>query len=160
MATVASVIADFSGLSTADKEYVKRILISNPLNINMEKLLTNERFANGRVCPNCCCTHISRYGLTPKGKQRYLCNGCKKTFVITTNSIASGTRKSFNVWERFVECMINGFSVRKSADICGIHRNTALIWRYKILDTLQKMANSVTLNGIIEADETFFPLMN
>ncbi len=52
--------------------------------------------------------------------------------------------------------MMNGFSIRKTAEICGIHRNTAFYWRHKILDALQNMANSVKLNGIIEVDETFF----
>lgn len=54
--------------------------------------------------------------------------------------------------------MMNGFSVRKSALICGINKDTAFIWRHKILDTLQNMAANVNLDGIVEADETFFPL--
>ena len=54
--------------------------------------------------------------------------------------------------------MMHGFSVRKTASICGIHRNTAFIWRHKILGALQNMADSVVLNGIVEADETFFPV--
>lgn len=33
--------------------------------------------------------------------------------------------------------MMNGFSVRKSAAICGINKDTAFIWRHKILDALQ-----------------------
>ena len=39
------------------------------------------------------------------------------------------------------------------------HRNTAFLWRHKILDALQNMADDVTLDGIIEADETFFAMM-
>ncbi len=54
--------------------------------------------------------------------------------------------------------MMNGLSIRKTADICGIHRNTAFIWRHKILDALQNMATKVKLDGIIEADETFFAI--
>jgi transposase-like protein len=54
--------------------------------------------------------------------------------------------------------MMNGLSIRKTAAICGIHRNTAFIWRQKILDALQNMANDVNLEGIIEADETFFAI--
>ena len=52
--------------------------------------------------------------------------------------------------------MLNGFSIRKTAAVCGIHRNTAFYWRHKILDALQNMANTVQLNGIVEVDETFF----
>lgn len=83
---------------------------------------------------------------------------CGKSFVATTNSAVSGTRKDFFVWEKYVVCMLNGLSVRKTAEICGIHRNTAFVWRHKILDALQNMADSVVLDGIVEADETFFAL--
>lgn len=54
--------------------------------------------------------------------------------------------------------MLNGFSVRKTADVCGIHRNTAFAWRHKILDALPNMADEVTFDGIVEADETFFAI--
>ena len=54
--------------------------------------------------------------------------------------------------------MMNGLSICKTAAVCGIHRNTAFIWRHKILDALQNMADEVKLDGIIEADETFFAI--
>lgn len=53
---------------------------------------------------------------------------------------------------------MNGFSVRKTASICSIHKDTAFIWRHKVLDALQNMAKSVNLDGIIEADKTFFAI--
>jgi transposase-like protein len=52
--------------------------------------------------------------------------------------------------------MMNGLTLTKSAAICGIRVSTAFIWRHKILDALQNMANDVQLDGIVEADETFF----
>ena len=70
----------------------------------------------------------------------------------------SGTRKDLSVWEKYIDCMMNGLSIRKTAVACGIHRNTAFLWRHKILDALQNMADDVTLEGIIEADETFFAI--
>lgn len=50
-------------------------------------------------------------------------------------------------------------ALRKSAAICKINRNTAFVWRHKILDTLALLATKQKrLGGIVEADETFFPL--
>lgn len=46
--------------------------------------------------------------------------------------------------------MMNGFTVRKSAEICGINKDTAFIWRHKILDAMQNMQAEVTLDGIME----------
>ena len=54
--------------------------------------------------------------------------------------------------------MMNSFTVRRSAEIFGINKDTAFIWRHKVLDALQNMQNSVELNGVVEADETFFAL--
>lgn len=120
--------------------------------------VAKERFANGRVCPLCGCIHVVRNGHRKDGTQRYVCKDCGKSFVIATNSIVSGTRKDLSVWEQYIDCMMNGLSIRKTAVACGIHRNTAFLWRHKILDALQNMADDVTLDGIIEADETFFAI--
>ena len=125
--------------------------------MNIEDFVAKERFANGRVCPLCGCIHVVRNGHRKDGTQRYVCKDCGKSFVIATNSIVSGTRKDLSVWEQYIDCMMNGLSIRKTAVACGIHRNTAFLWRHKILDALQNMADDVTLDGITEADETFSP---
>ena len=118
-----------------------------------------ERFSDGRVCPYCGGKHIVRNGRRKKDDvQRYVCRGCGKSFVANSNSITAGTRKGYSVWRRYVECMMNGYSVRKSAKVCGIHRNTAFAWRHKILDALQEMEDDVVLSGIVEADEKYFAI--
>lgn len=48
------------------------------------------------------------------------------------------------------------FSLRKSAEICGISLDTAFSWRHKILDALQNMQADITLKGVVESDKTFF----
>lgn len=60
--------------------------------------------------------------------------------------------------EKYIQCMMNGLTVRKTAEICGIHRNTSFICRHKIIDSLQKLAEPTELDGRVEADETFFLL--
>jgi len=99
-----------------------------------------------------------RNGHRKDGKQRYLCKVCDKSFVSNTNSITSGTKKGLYVWMKYIECMINGLPLRESAFICKIHRNTAFMWRHKVLVALQKITEDINLSGIVEADETFFPV--
>lgn len=56
--------------------------------------------------------------------------------------------------------MMNGLSIRKTATACGIHRNTAFLWRHKILNALnalQNIADDVSVDGIFQADETLLP---
>lgn len=160
MVTVADILALINGLSPIEKTQLKTILLDNKSEIReLEQLISEERFKGGLVCPLCGCTgHISRNGHRKDGKQRYICKDCGKSFIANTNSITSGTQMKLFVWKKYVECMFNGMSVRKTADICGIHRNTAFTWRHKIIDALQDTAQRTNLNGIIEADETFFPV--
>ena len=108
-------------------------------------------------CPHCKSTKIVKNGLR-NSIQRFICKDCNKSFTVRTNTITEHSKKSFETWSKFIECMMNSFTVRRSAEICGINKDTAFIWRHKVLDALQNMQNSVELNGVVEADETFFAL--
>lgn len=158
MFSVNDILKAISQLSTADQGYLRAMLLSSTFidSMGIEQFVSNERFANGRVCPLCGSVSVIRNGHRADGTQRFICRDCNKSFVATTNSIVAGTQKGISVWEQYVSCMMNGMSIRKTAEFCGIHRNTAFYWRHKILDALQNMADGVKLNGIIEADETFF----
>ena len=160
MPTIKDALDIIGKLTVAEQESLKTMLLSTAFvkSLNIEDFVAKERFANGRVCPLCGCIHVVRNGHRKDGTQRYVCKDCGKSFVIATNSIVSGTRKDLSVWEQYIDCMMNGLSIRKTAVACGIHRNTAFLWRHKILDALQNMADDVTLDGIIEADETFFAI--
>lgn len=160
MPTIKDALDIIGKLTVAEQESLKTMLLRPAFvkSLNIEDFVAKERFANGRVCPLCGCIHVVRNGHRKDGTQRYVCKDCGKSFVIATNSIVSGTRKDLSVWEQYIDCMMNGLSIRKTAVACGIHRNTAFLWRHKILDALQNMADDVTLDGIIEADETFFAI--
>ena len=105
-------------------------------------------------CPICNSSSIKKNG-TVDGIQRYLCKDCKKTFGNTHNTILKSSKKDLDVWEKYVHCMIEKYPLRKCAQLCGISLPTAFAWRHKILDALQNMMNDVTLDGVVEADETF-----
>lgn len=117
----------------------------------------SKKAENGISCPHCSSFNIKKNG--HKGlMQRFMCHDCHKTFSARNNTITFSSKKSFATWKKYLECMMNGFTVRRSAEICGINKDTAFIWRHKVLDALQNMQNSVELNGVVEADETFFAL--
>jgi transposase-like protein len=122
---------------------------------NYSQFSENPRLHAGVECPHCHSKHVSRNGKHNE-KQRYICVNCEKTFGLTTNSILAWTKKSPSVWFKYSKCMINGFSLRKSAIECGINIQTAFNWRHKILQALT-VREETTLSGIIESDETYFP---
>lgn len=122
-----------------------------------EEAMTERRFSGGRFCVHCNGKHIVRNGHAANGMQRYLCRDCGKTFVITTNTLLSHSRKGIDVWQKYLDCLMNGDSLRKSAGKCGINLPTSFKWRHKILDALGEFMEK-ELTGIVEADETFYPV--
>ena len=108
-------------------------------------------------CPDCSASYIIKFGKNRLGKQRYRCNHCGRLFVIpTTKSPLSCSKKPAQMWFRYVECMENGMSIRKSAAIVGITPNTSFQWRHKILNAIKSELPS-KLSGIIEIDEVIIP---
>ncbi len=50
--------------------------------------------------------------------------------------------------------MIEGKSLAKTAELCGVHPTTAFRWRHRFL---RAPASDKPLRGIVETDETFVP---
>ena len=111
----------------------------------------------GVQCPHCRSYEIVRFGKR-RSIQWYKCNGCGKTFSGVTGTIWDNTKKDFDTWKDFIQCMIDGFSLRKTAKRCEISLRTAFVWRHKILDALGQYLGTQRFTGIVEADDTYFPL--
>ncbi len=110
-----------------------------------------------KECPHCKSNQFVKNG-KKDNRQRFICKNCSKTFTLTNKTILFSTKKDIGVWKKFIHCMIEKYSLRKTAQICNIDITTAFYWRHKILDALQNIQNGVKLDGIVEADETYFPL--
>ena len=138
----------FSNLSEKDKQaFLSTVSKSG----DIKKVIQPKEVTE---CPHCQSTHFVKNG-KECGNQRYLCRGCKKSFVEQTGTILYGSQKDITVWETYINCMIEKYPLRKCADICGINLTTAFEWRHKILDALQNMMKDVELDGIVQADETY-----
>jgi len=123
---------------------------------SIESYLISNKFESKEpdCCPICGSVNIVKNG-KHNGKQRYKCHDCGKSFGLVTSTIIKHTKKDIATWQLYVQCMMSKFSLRKCAQICGITVMTAFMWRHKILSALQNMMESVRLDGIIEADETY-----
>jgi transposase-like protein len=108
---------------------------------------------SGITCPHCGGVSIIGHGQYQDIK-RYRCKSCNKTFNNLTGTAVHKIHKKKLV-EQYLFLMLEGSSLRtisKEMDIC---LKTAFDWRHKILNALNTHTNQ-KLNGIIEADETFF----
>lgn len=116
-------------------------------------LILESRVAEQPVCPHCGQGPVARWG-SASGLQRYRCGACKRTFNALTGTPLAGLRHK-EVWLTYAQQMTQGQSVRRSARACGVHRNTAFRWRHRFL-RLPQVQQPAQLEGLVEADETFF----
>jgi transposase-like protein len=120
------------------------------------KLLNNireSRFSSGLACVHCGSVSVKRNGKY-RSRQRYLCKDCGKTFNDMTNTPFSGSRYP-EKWVKYIEMMVEGYTLPKIAKRLKIHLSTAFYWRHKILNALGTQGFA-QLTGIVESDETFF----
>lgn len=160
MANYQSLISDVDKLSVFQKEqlysYLEEVLLLGSQVGQVTQEVKEFRFAKGKVCPYCNAETVSRNGKY-KDKQRYICKSCNKTFTDFTNSAIYKSKKSLDKWLKYAKCMIAGYSIRKSTEIVGINIATSFFWRHIILDCIRAFFGVGAVDGVIEADEVFFP---
>lgn len=102
-------------------------------------------------CPHCATGSPVRCGHA-NGLQRYKCHACRGTFNVLTGTPLARLRHR-SAWRVFAQALIDGQTVRQSAQRAGVHRNTAFRWRHRFLAAPAAM-QAQRLAGIAEADET------
>ena len=120
---------------------------------------------DGYTCIHCNSKQVVRFGkymvkLGTKDveRQRYRCKDCQKTFTDVTQHPLYRTHKP-DKWIEFIKCMLEGYSLRKSAELIGdVHFVTLFYWRHKVLSALKQMDFN-TFSGIVEMDETYFLIL-
>jgi len=105
-------------------------------------------------CPHCKSSHVSRYGKTPKGYQRYVCVDCHKTFGEKERPVWLGSHYPKKVWLEYIRLMNMGASIRTIAEALHINPTTAFFWRHKILTALKDGKSDAVLEEHTQADET------
>ncbi|MFB1081420.1 IS1595 family transposase [Jeotgalibacillus sp. JSM ZJ347] len=160
------IIKEIQKLNPAEKQRLRAFLIdaltASSSTGNALQEISERKNKQGYTCPHCQSKHVVRFGkyTTLVGgdevkKQRYRCKSCTTTFTDLTNTALYRTRR-LNKWVKFIECMIDGYSLRKSAEMVkGVTHVTLFYWRHKLLSAL-KQIEIADFQGIVEMDETYF----
>ena len=158
-ASLRLILTELNKLNAYEVKQLYNVVEDKAVNLASITFISNQvketKFSKGIICPHCGSVHAVRNGKV-KGKQRYICRDCNKSFGDFTKSIVSGTKSTYDKWFLYIKCMVKGFSLRKTAIEVGITLTTAFYWRHKILTALQSTVEHEKLHGIVEADETFF----
>ena len=105
-------------------------------------------------CPRCQGTQLYRHGAA-NGLQRFRCRDCGRTFNSLTGTPLARLRQK-DKWLAYLACVLDSLTVRKAAEIINVNKNTSMRWRHRFLSATREDRPS-SLNGIVEADETFLP---
>ena len=76
-----------------------------------------------RGCPHCTGRDIVAWGRA-NGVARYRCKSCGRTFNALTKTTMAGLRKK-EQWLDHAQAMLEGMSLAKAAERCGVHPTTA-----------------------------------
>lgn len=104
-------------------------------------------------CPHCHSERVVRNGHA-SGLQRYKCRGCARTFnTLTATPLARLRHKG--KWQAQADVLQQGLSVHRAAEQLQVAPSTAFRWRHRFLQLAQDI-KARTLQGVVEADETYF----
>jgi transposase-like protein len=103
-------------------------------------------------CPHCAGREVVGWGRS-HGLLRFRCKSCGRTFNALTKTPMAHLRKK-EKWLDHARAMIEGKSLAKTAQLCGVHPTTAFRWRHRFLRA-PASDKPRGLRGIVEADETF-----
>lgn len=116
-------------------------------------MTVNERLLDNRECPRCHSDSVYRWGKV-RGFQRFFCRACRKTFTILTGTPLARLRHREG-WIAQAEAICRGATIRRTAAECRVAPSTAFRWRHRWLANPNRRKEQ-PLNGIVEADETYF----
>ena len=125
-------------------------------NLIMEKVGSGNTRSEMYDCPYCSGKKVIRYGMK-RGKQRFFCKDCMRTYITTTNTVMSMSHQSKEIWAAMIEDTLNGNTLKYSEKRLGISHQVAFNMRHKILMELETMESSkpTVLQDVSELDETY-----
>ena len=145
---------DFRDFFVSSSSLVQQEIVSSLLSLSLQEAQVKDSNDNKAVtCPHCSGKHIRANGKL-KGVQRYVCNGCKKNFSETTGKFWYNIKKKDKL-NRYLYCLLSGYSIRKSAKETGISIQTSFDWRHKLLTSFSSVSVE-EFQGIVESDDLFF----
>lgn len=145
---------DFRDFFISLSALVQSEIVSTLLGISTEDSSLIDSNQNKAIsCPHCKDKKIKANGKL-KGVQCYICNACHKNFSETTGKFWYNIKKKDKV-NRYLFCLLSGYSIRKSAKETGISIQTSFDWRHKLLTSFRSVSVE-EFQGILESDDLFF----
>jgi len=108
-------------------------------------------------CVHCKSHKIICYGHSRKGRQRYLCKDCGRTFTIVTKSFFKNTRISYEQWLKLLECEMIGSSLKETSYQTHLSVTSCFYLRHKLYKAFEN-AQAEKLKKDVQLDMTFLDI--
>lgn len=110
------------------------------------------------TCINCgSVSNILKHGKDSKGKQRYYCRSCNKTF-INDLSPFKHMKVSEYVFKKFIGYMVDDTTLEVISRNLKLDIKTIHYYRFIVFKAIENIQDKIKLNGSILIDETFIPI--
>jgi transposase-like protein len=146
-------IAQLSQLSTSQRLKIMQLINADKDQKPITSLI-NAQDQHGVICAHCHGIHIKKWGFDGK-IQRYRCHTCHRTFNALSGTPIARLRMK-EKWLAHEQVLAEGLTIVKAAERLGVDPTTAFRWRHRFLAAQSQQTNT-ELEGIVEADETYFP---
>jgi transposase-like protein len=126
----AQVFADARSQGAHDSAIAGRIVAAATQAVTTDQMIAR---AEVRCCPHCSEPAPTRWGKSHRGRQRWQCKGCCRTFSATTGTIFAGLREPDKV-DAVLDDMLAlvPSSCRKLGVALGLDKMTVWSWRRKL----------------------------
>ncbi len=143
-------------------ELANNYAFSKTMGVNDFEDLTRQMYIDESIkCPKCNSEDYScngNYNTSSEKVKRYKCKNCENVFTLKQNSIISNSNLKFFDWMKLINCLYNGYSIEKTAKICGVSPRCVHDNRLKLFYALKLLDDEVKLDGNVVIDETYFPV--
>lgn len=109
------------------------------------------------ACPRCGCGGAVRKGRDRKGRQRWLCRGCGRTFSSATSSVLAMSKLPPETWMAYAECMADALTLRESAGRCGVCLRTSWFMRHRLCEVMASLLEPFRCGTECHVDSTYVP---
>jgi transposase-like protein len=113
---------------------------------------TSQERVEAQGCPHCAGCEVIGWGRSHE-LSRFRCKSCGRTFNALTKTPMAHLRKKER-WLDHVRAMIEGKSLAKTAQLCGVDPTTASRWHHPF-PRASASDKPRSFRGIVEADEIF-----
>ena len=122
--TLKKLIVAIRALSVTDFRQIAAVVSARCTSCE-EDVVVRDRASSVCRCPHCHSGIFAKWGKCRQGLQRFRCKACGTTFNGFTGTRFAYMKKREKLLAH-ARCMVEGFSIRRTAKVLGIHGSVAL----------------------------------